>query len=61
MSKTRGTRLLMRWTDVAESEPWNRARDANPWPRRERPHGRLAAREPAVFRRITPPLGAAGR
>jgi hypothetical protein len=61
MAKTRGTRLLMRWTDVPESEPWNRVRDANPWPRRVRPHMRLAAGEAAVFRRITPPLGAAGR
>ena len=34
MAKTRGTRLLMRWSDVPESEPWNRMRDANPWPRR---------------------------
>ncbi len=61
MAKTRDTRLLMRWSDVPESEPWNPVQDANPWPRRVRHNRQFAAREAAVFRRITPPLGAAGR
>lgn len=61
MAKTRGTRLLMRWTDVErpdvpDREPWNRVRDANPWTRRVRPHMRLDAGSPVVYRRINPAL-----
>jgi hypothetical protein len=44
--------------DVPDGEAWNRVRDANPWTRRVRPHMRLDAGSPAVFKRITPPLQA---
>lgn len=63
MAKTRGTGLLMLWTDeferpdVPQSEPWNRVRDANPWTRRVRPHLRLDAGSPVVYKRINPVLG----
>jgi hypothetical protein len=40
--------------DVPESAEWNRVRDANPWTKRVRPHMRLDAGSPAVFRRIWP-------
>ncbi len=43
---------------MPDGEAWNRVRDANPWTRRVRPHMRLDAGSPAVFKRITPPLQA---
>jgi hypothetical protein len=89
MAKTRGTGLLMLWTDVASVlrtaafvdevrfRPSARRQQSSGghvgrnyllngyrqiFPaRRVRPHMRLDAGSPAVFRRITPPLGAAGR
>ncbi len=72
MAKTRGTGLLMRWTDVDPQheaefnrwydeehlEAWNRVRDANPWTWRVRHHMRLDAGSPVVYKRIPPRLGA---
>jgi hypothetical protein len=40
--------------DVAASEAWSRARDANAWSQRIRPHMRHDAGSPAVFRRLRP-------
>lgn len=60
MTKTRGTGLLMLWTDeferpdVPQSAQWNKVRDSNPWTRRIRPSMRLDEGSPAVFRRIYP-------
>jgi hypothetical protein len=56
MAKTRGTGLLMLWTDV---DPQHEAEfDANSWTRRVRHHVRLDAGSPVVYKRITPRLGA---
>jgi hypothetical protein len=40
--------------DVSESEAWHRARESNPWTARIRPHMRLDAGSPGVYRRIYP-------
>jgi hypothetical protein len=40
--------------DVSESEAWQRARESNPWTARIRPHMRLDAGSPGVYRRIYP-------
>jgi len=39
---------------VSESEPWARARDANPWSRRIRPYMRHDVGSPGVYRRVFP-------
>ncbi|MBV9861610.1 MAG: hypothetical protein JO267_05625 [Alphaproteobacteria bacterium] len=39
---------------VSESEPWERARDGNPWSRRIRPFMRHDQGSPGVYRRISP-------
>jgi hypothetical protein len=39
---------------VSESEPWARARDANPWSNRIRPYMRHDVGSPGVYRRVFP-------